>query len=156
MESQTVFFFLWDKIHDACYQFSLPSRDNNEFGKFFLSGLGFPLAYPTQEIFSINTAIDKCCPEVGDRRAHRVYCSVNRLLWSSSSAVLQWGGTEQEHRERPCSPCTRGRGEIHRSRVRQCRISGRMEAYVKGRRQEEVSWKKITREHIVKAQNKTF
>ena len=36
------------------------------------------------------------------------------------------------------------------------RVGGRMEAYVKSRRQEEVAGKKITQEHIVKAQNKAF
>lgn len=35
-------------------------------------------------------------------------------------------------------------------------ISGRTEANAKGKRQEEVRWKKITREHTVKVQNMTF
>lgn len=45
MVAQAALLFLWDKIHDAYYQFNLPSADNNEFCP-SLFGPGLRLAYP--------------------------------------------------------------------------------------------------------------
>lgn len=56
MGAPAVLLFLWDKIHDAYYEFNLPSADNNEFCPSLL-GSGLRLAYPTWGIFSLNTAI---------------------------------------------------------------------------------------------------
>lgn len=140
---------------------NLPSADNNEFCPSLL-GSGLRLAYPTWGIFSLNTAIGNWCPsEVGDHGTYRAHCSVNYLLRSSSFSRPPrgrvWAGAQG--RSPGQDPTIHGREEGERlaeSKWESGRVGGRIEAYVKGRRQEEVAGNKITREHIVKAQNKAF
>lgn len=164
MEAQDEFLFLWAKISDSCYQLKITVLSNNlSVLQIAMCSVHFVRCVLSFGLSHMESFISKhCCWELISFWSEWSRSTESTALWPMClgvppSALSQLGGSGQGYREDPAIlTLEEGVRFAEAKWGESSKTSHRMEAYVKGRRQEEVSWKKITWEHIVKAQNKAF